>query len=129
MATRNIVQMTTSNNKKTIEKYIDGFEKSDHTQILSCLTEDVIWEMPGIFKLKGKEEFDKEIENPAFKGSPRLTINRMTEEGNIVVLEGTVIGTTLNDESFKALFCDVFEMEDHKIKRLIGFIANIPNDK
>jgi len=30
-------------NKKTVEKYMDGFNKSDHKQILSSVTEDVEW--------------------------------------------------------------------------------------
>jgi ketosteroid isomerase-like protein len=47
-------------NKKTVERYLDGFNKSDHRQILSCLTEDVEWEMPGAFHLVGKQAFDKE---------------------------------------------------------------------
>ena len=56
-----------SDNKKTIEKYIDGFQKSDHAQILSCLADNVVWEMPGIFHLEGKEAFDGEIENHKIK--------------------------------------------------------------
>ncbi len=52
-------------NKKTVEKYLDGFNKLDHTQILSCLTEDVEWIIPGMFHIKGQEAFDKEIENDA----------------------------------------------------------------
>jgi hypothetical protein len=27
-------------NKRTVERYMDGFRTSDHAQILSCLTED-----------------------------------------------------------------------------------------
>ena len=53
-------------NKRTVERYMDGFRKSDHEQILSCLTEDIEWEMPGAFHLVGKDAFDKEIENDAF---------------------------------------------------------------
>jgi len=35
-------------NQKTVEKYIDDlFNNSDHDQILSCLTDDVEWPMPG----------------------------------------------------------------------------------
>jgi hypothetical protein len=34
-------------NKRTVEKYMDGFRKSDHGQILSCLTDDIEWVMPG----------------------------------------------------------------------------------
>jgi hypothetical protein len=30
-----------SENKKIVERYMDGFDKSDHEQILSCLTNDV----------------------------------------------------------------------------------------
>jgi ketosteroid isomerase-like protein len=114
-----------SENKKTIENYIDGFQKSDHAQILSCLTEDVVWEMPGFFHLEGKEAFDGEIENPAFSGSPVITMERMTEEANVVILEGKVQGHKADGASFTAAFCDVFEMENHKIKRLIGYIAEI----
>ena len=77
-------------NKKTIEKYMDGFNKSDHKQILSCLTEDVEWILPGIFHHIGKDAFDKEIENPAFEGKPFIFVARAIEENNIVITEGTV---------------------------------------
>src|SRR5262245_19812623 len=57
-----------SENKKTVEKYMSAFSRSDHLQVLSCLTDDVEWEFPGAFHLAGKAAFDKEIENPAFVG-------------------------------------------------------------
>ncbi len=79
-------------NKQTVERYMDGFNKSDHEQILSCLTEDVEWEMPGAFHLIGKDAFDKEIENDAFVGSPIITITRMIEENDVVIAEGQVRG-------------------------------------
>jgi ketosteroid isomerase-like protein len=115
-----------SQNKKTIETYIDGFNKSDHEQILSCLTNDVVWEMPGIFHLEGKKAFDGEIENPAFEGKPVVVVTRLTEEDDVVVAEGTVKGTKKGGEPFTASFCDVFEMKNTKIKRLIGYIAMLP---
>jgi uncharacterized protein len=77
-------------NKITVEKYMEGFRKSDHELILSCLTDDIEWEMPGAFHLIGKEAFDKEIENDAFVGSPTIAITRMTEENDVVVAEGSV---------------------------------------
>lgn len=114
-----------SENKKTIETYIDGFNKSDHVQILSCLTDDIVWEMPGFFYLEGKVAFDGEIENPAFVGKPVVQITRMTEENNVVVAEGTVNSKKKDGSLLNAVFCDVFEMEDTKIKKLIGYIAEI----
>jgi hypothetical protein len=56
-------------NKKAVERYIDGFKKSDHAQILSCLTDDVEWIMPGAFHHVGKAAFDGEIENDLPRGS------------------------------------------------------------
>jgi uncharacterized protein len=109
-------------NKKVIETYMDGFRESDHTKILSCLTDSVVWEMPGLFHLVGKEQFDKEIENPAFTGSPIITIKRLVEEGNIVVAEGNVIGKFKNGGTLDASFCDVFHFENNKISRLTGYL-------
>ena len=36
-------------NKKTIEAYMDGFRATDRSMILSCLTDDVEWVIPGAF--------------------------------------------------------------------------------
>ena len=30
-------------NKQTVQKYMDAFNRTDHAEILSCLTEDVEW--------------------------------------------------------------------------------------
>jgi uncharacterized protein len=112
-----------SRNKRTVEKYIDGFNKSDHAQILSCLTEDVEWLMPGTFHLHGKAQFDGEIENDAFTGRPAVTITRMTEENEVVVAEGTVRAAWKNGGVLNAVFCDVFEMEAGLIRRLVTYLV------
>lgn len=112
-------------NKKTVERYMDGFNKSDHEQILSCLTEDVEWEMPGAFHLVGKDAFDKEIENDAFTGSPAITISRMIEENDVVVAEGAVRVREKAGGFLTALFCDVFAMENARIKRLTTYLVEV----
>lgn len=114
-----------SPNKMTIQKYMDGFNKSDHEQILSCLADDIEWFMPGAFHLKGKDAFDKEIENEAFTGSPTIRITRMTEENNVVIAEGTVRSARKDGGLLNAMFCDVFEMENTQIKRLITYLAEL----
>jgi len=115
-----------SNNKRTIETYIAGFNKTDHELILSCLTDDVEWVMPGFFHHVGKAAFDNEIENAAFSGTPRVTISRMVEEGDVVVAEGTVKSRLAGGKPVSAAFCDVFEMRDAKIRRLIGYLVVTP---
>src|SRR3954464_12083726 len=112
--------MPTSQNKRTVEQYMDGFRKSDHQLILSCLTDDVEWEMPGAFHLAGKAAFDGEIENEAFVGSPIITVTRMTEENDVVVAEGSVRAERRSGGFLNAVFCDVFVMHRGKIKRLVS---------
>jgi|SRR3989344_968947 len=112
-----------SANKHTIERYIEGFNASDHAKILSCLTDDVEWIMPGLFHHVGKQAFDGEIENSAFIGPPKVTLTRMTEEGDVVVAEGRVETKTKEGKVLHLVFCDVFEMRDGKIRKLIGYIA------
>jgi limonene-1,2-epoxide hydrolase len=111
-------------NKKAVEIYMEGFRKSDHEMILSCLTDDVEWYMPGFIDIKGKDAFDKEIENENFTGSPAIQITRMVEENNIVIAEGAVQGKMKNGGTLYALFCDVFEMQNSKIKKLITYQMN-----
>ena len=72
-------------NKKTVDRYMEGFRRSDHEEILSCLTDDVEWEIPGAFHARGREEFDRHIEDDGFVGSPAITVTRLTEEGGDVV--------------------------------------------
>jgi ketosteroid isomerase-like protein len=118
-----------SGNKATIERYIDGFNKSDHAQILSCLTNDIEWLMPGGFHLSGKEAFDKEIENDAFTGNPDVAIVRMVEEADVVVAEGTVRVAWKAGGVLNAVFCDVFEMRDGRIRRLTTYQVNLKERK
>ena len=111
-------------NKLVVTQYMDGFIESDHKRILDCLSDDIVWYMPGFFNLSGKEAFDKEIENDYFEGKPRIVISRMTEESNVVVTEGSVQCKIKNGGMLDALFCDVFEMESGKIKKLTTYQMN-----
>ena len=99
-------------NKRTVERYMDGFRKSDHEQILSCLTDDVEWEVPGLFHAVGKSDFDKNIEDDAFVGNPTITISRMVEENDVVIAEGSVRIRKRDGGFLNAVFCDdVFAMQ------------------
>ena len=109
-------------NKKTVEQYMDGFRTTDHEKILACLTDDVIWDMPGFFYHEGITAFDKEIENPNADGHPDITITRLIEEGNIVVAEGTVKAKMKDGSLLNAVFCDVFHFRGGKICKLTSYV-------
>lgn len=104
-------------------RYMDGFRASDHKKILDCLTDDIIWSIPGHTSLRGKEAFDKEIENDAFEGHPDIKESRMVEEGNIVIVEGSVRSKFKGGAWLELVFCDVFEFEGEKIKKLSSYLV------
>lgn len=108
--------------KQVVEKYMEGFRNTDHEMILSCLTEDVIWEMPGYFHHEGITAFDAEIENPNADGHPEIEIINMVEEGNIVVAEGTVKAKMKDGSKLDAVFCDVFHFREDKICKLSTYL-------
>jgi uncharacterized protein len=109
--------------KKIVELYMEGFRQGDHEVILSCLTDDVTWDIPGHVYLQGKEKFEKEIENDAFVGLPDITIIRLVEENDIVVAEGTVQSKMKDGGRLDAVFCDVFHFREGKIKQLTSYLA------
>lgn len=114
-----------SPNKQTVQQYMDAFTRTHHADILSCLTEDVEWVIPGMVHIKGKKAFDGEIENEAFVGSPAIDVSRMVEEGDVVVAEGSVRSTRKDGSAFRAVFCDVFIMQDAKIRHLTSYLMEV----
>jgi uncharacterized protein len=121
--TRTILQgVEMTENKQTIERYMDGFRRGDHQQILACLTEDIEWILPGAFHLHGLEAFDGEIENEAFIGRPQITVTRLSEDGDVVVAEGSVRAQRKDGGHLTLAMCDVFEMQGGKIRRLTSYL-------
>lgn len=112
-------------NKRTVEAYMEAFGRSDHAGVLACLTDDVEWVMPGFFHLHGKAAFDGEIENDAFTGRPAITVTRLVEEDDVVVAEGRVRAARRDGGTLDAVFCDVFEMEGAKIRRLVSYLMEV----
>jgi ketosteroid isomerase-like protein len=104
-----------------VERYIEGFRRADHDAILSCLTEDVVWEMPPHLSLSGKDDFDRAIENAETPGLPSIQITRLVEEGDVVVAEGAVQTELRSGGRVDALFCDVFEFRGDLISRLVTY--------
>jgi ketosteroid isomerase-like protein len=102
-----------SPNKQTVERYLDGFRKNDHAQILGCLTNDIEWTVYGAFNLTGKEAYDAAIEGPGFVSPPKLEVVRMVEEGDVVMAELTG-SVAVGDENtvMRMTMGEVFRMRD-----------------
>lgn len=114
-----------SENQQTVDRYMEGFRQNDHEEILACLTDDVEWLVPGAFHVRGKDAFDKEIEGEGFVRPPSIEVTRMLEDGNVVFAEGFVRTEHSDGSRLNLAMCDVFEMRDSKIRKLISYLMPI----
>jgi uncharacterized protein len=112
-----------SSRTDVVDAYLDGFRRSDHQQILACLTDDIVWDLPGYTHLTGKDAFDREIENEEFVGSPILTIDRLIEGPDAVVAIGNGETTHKSGEVRRFAFCDVFTFTGDKIRRVESYLV------
>jgi ketosteroid isomerase-like protein len=102
---------------------MDGFRRSDHDAILACLSEDVVWIIHGLRTTHGRAEFDDEIENPAFEGSPELTVDRTIDAGNVVVVTGTGRGRHRDRGRFRFAYSDLFTFRDDLIAQVDSYVV------
>ena len=112
-------------NQRTVETYMDGFNENDHAKILGCLTDYVEWILPGAYHLKGKPAFAGEIVNDAFIAPPEVTTLRMIEQNDVVIAEGTVRVEKKAGGFLHLVFCDVFDMERGKIRKLVSYLMEV----
>ena len=112
-------------NKRVVEAYMEGFRTTDRSLILSCLSDDVEWEIPGAFVVRGREAFKSHIVDEGFVERPAIAVTRLTEENDVVVAEGLVRTVRKDGTVLNLAFCDVFEMENHKVRRLTSYLTEI----
>ncbi len=113
---------STGQNKRTVQTYMDGFRKNNRPQILSCLTDDVEWYIPGAFQTQGKEAFAGHIVDEGSIPPPEITVTRMIESDDVVVAEGSVKANRTDGTILRLAFCDVFEMHRVKIRKLTSYL-------
>lgn len=113
--------MTT--HEQLVHRYLDGFRHSDHETILACLTDDVVWHIHGLRTTRGKTEFDDEIENPAFEGSPELTVDRTIDAGDVVAVTGTGQGRHRENGRFRFAYVDLFTLRDNLIAQVDSYVV------
>ena len=99
-----------SQNKRTVDQCMDGFPRGDHAQILSCLTDDVEWDIPGMLHLSGKDAFDQEMDN---------------EENDVVVAEGSVQARRRDGHILNLKFSDVCVIQAGTIKRVTSYLSDL----
>ena len=115
----------TTRNKEIIRKLNKGFEADDTEVILSCLADDIRWDVAGAFTAIGKEEYRWQIHNENFVGAPTLTIKNEIAEGNFVAVEGRVECKMKGGSIFKAVFHNTYRLENEKVKSMTSYLVPV----
>lgn len=119
-----VVPAAMSANKKLIETYLGTADKSKLAPLLADDVEWIEWAdgVPASGAMtRGKEAHLKNYGDDQLSGE----LHRLTEEGNVVVAEGTAHVTKKDGTSLSVRFVDIFEIENGKIKRKSSFGALI----
>jgi ketosteroid isomerase-like protein len=114
-----------SSRKRAVDSYFDGFRTSDHEAILALLSDDVVWVIHGHGRTEGKAAFDREIENHAFEGSPKLTVQSLIEEGDTVVAPHLGEGRLRGGDAFRFVGVTVFGFDGELISHVESYIVPI----
>jgi uncharacterized protein len=112
-----------SSNKQVIESYLTS-TGTDYARLLADDVELIEWGEGGPatgIRTQGKAAY---VENRG-GGNYETRITRLTEENNVVVAEGVSWGTKPQGGSWRVQFCDIFELENGKVKRLSAFGASV----
>ncbi|MTB89623.1 nuclear transport factor 2 family protein [Aeromicrobium senzhongii] len=117
--------MTKSKRLDVLDRYMEGFRRSDHEMVLGCLTDDVVWHVHGVRTTTGKAEFDSEIENPDFAGSPELTVDRTIEAGDVIVITGAGVGHHRQAGRFGFVYSDLFTFRGDLIAEVESYVVPV----
>lgn len=113
--------------KKVVEKYGDCFSRQDWRGMLSLLTDDIErHEVGSPERIRGKAALEENMKPGPAVASMQSHLRRMTEEGDVVVAEGNVLLTKKDGSVMNILFCNVFEFEREKVRRLTSFTGVEP---
>jgi ketosteroid isomerase-like protein len=105
--------------KAVVEKYTDGFRRGDLAQIVSCLTDDVVWALHGAKTLVGKDAFAAEADS-GDGPDPQLTLDHLVEEDDTVAVVGHG-GVSLDGDPHEFVYSEVFTFTGGLVSRLDTF--------
>jgi uncharacterized protein len=111
-----------SSNRKIVEAHLAAASPSKAAEFLADDVEWIEWgdgvPATGV-RTRGKNAFVQNYGDDEL----RTEIARVTEEGNVVVVEGTAHVRKKDGRHFAVRFCNIFEVENGKIKRKSSFGA------
>lgn len=110
--------------KKVIERWSECFAQQNWKGMLELFTEDIErWEVGAPARTHGKSAFEKEVLPGPEVARLGMKVDRVIEEGNLVVADGLAHVYKKDGTTVAVQFCDVFEFEGDKIRKITAYGA------
>ncbi|MAP94363.1 MAG: hypothetical protein CMK07_05370 [Ponticaulis sp.] len=112
--------------KRTIRRYIDGYNRLDEQQIRTCLAERVKWTVLGDYQATGSRLAPcSKTPSVSNKSAPRITIRRLTEEGETVVAELLTEVDQTDGSILRLAVSETYIFEDDLIAERRAFVVPV----
>ena len=109
--------MSEQQNRDTLERYFQAFERQDLDAMEELLHDDYVEEYPQSGeRIRGKDNWRKIAEN--YPGLPNMTDHSYVLSGDLGVMK-----MTLEYDGNRVYACEIVDLEDGKIKRARAYFA------
>lgn len=108
-------------NKEIIAQVIEAFDNSDGATITRHMTDDVEWHMLGDQVYSGIETVKKFFNDHQDVKVTSSLKNHLIADGDTIAVSGEITCTESNGNLCNMYYCDIYEMENFKIKKLISY--------
>jgi ketosteroid isomerase-like protein len=110
--------------KRVIEQWAECFGHQDWKGMLGLFTDDVErWEVGSPKRTHGKVEFENEVLPGPDVVRLEMKVDKLIEEGDIVVAEGLAQVFKRDGSTINVQFCDIFEFLGEKVRRITAYGA------
>ena len=110
--------------RKIVMEIVSAFDNNDIEAILSCVTDDIEWHMLGDQTVSGKENLRQFFTDHADMKMVSSTKNHIIIEGDSVSIDGDVHCSDGKTKDFHFHYCDIYDIENEKIKRITTYTVN-----
>jgi len=111
-------------NKEIIIEFNVAFDKGVSNDIARFVTDDFEWHMLGDSVIKGKDNFLQFfVDHPDMK-MISVTKDHIIVDGNTASLDGEVQCTDKSGKIYDMYYCDVYELENGLIKKMISYTVD-----
>jgi ketosteroid isomerase-like protein len=111
-------------NREIILKLTEAFDTYDQKTILNHIADDVEWNMLGESLITGKENmaaFFNEHSSVKILSSSK---DHIVVDGDQVAVDGEMKCIGPDNKIHEMYYCDIYELENSKVKKLISYTVN-----